>query len=354
MKSIRSVFVALVVFLLLGLPAMAKTEIYSIGTSFLVMEDPTVEERLVPIPVPYLTVSFLNKIDPIDGTPTPIGPVTDYTQCTGLDIHPVTQDLYAVCNRMETNGELNTKEDPFQTMLLTLDKNTGQPTEIGPIEIPREDFVSDISFRSDGTLFAHINGLNIGVKEATTKGESANSLAIIDTQNGNTTIVGTTGVEDFWSAIGFTPQDDLLQCTDNDNFPGMVNILNQATGNAAFLEYLNYPPEFDGFAQIMSKDFDLASGQFIATLFTEGKCCEEILTTNSHLPTGSYLVSINPKNGAISYIGQISGFEERFSAIAVYSERTAVPTLSEWGLISMAALLGIVGFMVVRRRQVAA
>lgn len=31
-----------------------------------------------------------------------------------------------------------------------------------------------------------------------------------------------------------------------------------------------------------------------------------------------------------------------------------VPTLSEWGLIAMASLLGIVGFMVVRRRQVAA
>ncbi|GJM14976.1 MAG: hypothetical protein DHS20C13_03030 [Thermodesulfobacteriota bacterium] len=33
---------------------------------------------------------------------------------------------------------------------------------------------------------------------------------------------------------------------------------------------------------------------------------------------------------------------------------TEVPTLSEWGLIAMAGVLGIVGFMVVRRRQVAA
>ncbi|MGB2691679.1 MAG: IPTL-CTERM sorting domain-containing protein [Thermodesulfobacteriota bacterium] len=31
-----------------------------------------------------------------------------------------------------------------------------------------------------------------------------------------------------------------------------------------------------------------------------------------------------------------------------------VPTLSEWGLIAMASILGIVGFMVMRRRQVAA
>ena len=33
---------------------------------------------------------------------------------------------------------------------------------------------------------------------------------------------------------------------------------------------------------------------------------------------------------------------------------TAVPTLSEWGLIAMASVLGIVGFMVIRRRQVSA
>ena len=31
-----------------------------------------------------------------------------------------------------------------------------------------------------------------------------------------------------------------------------------------------------------------------------------------------------------------------------------VPTLSEWGLITMAGILGIVGFMVMRRRKVAA
>jgi len=32
----------------------------------------------------------------------------------------------------------------------------------------------------------------------------------------------------------------------------------------------------------------------------------------------------------------------------------AIPTLSEWGLIAMAGALGIVGFMVIRRRKVSA
>ncbi|MCK5392109.1 MAG: IPTL-CTERM sorting domain-containing protein [Deltaproteobacteria bacterium] len=33
---------------------------------------------------------------------------------------------------------------------------------------------------------------------------------------------------------------------------------------------------------------------------------------------------------------------------------STVPTLSQWGLIAMAAILGIVGFMVMRRRKAAA
>jgi len=38
----------------------------------------------------------------------------------------------------------------------------------------------------------------------------------------------------------------------------------------------------------------------------------------------------------------------------VISTATQIPTLSEWGLIALAAILGIVGFMVIRRRKVSA
>ncbi|MCK5710363.1 MAG: IPTL-CTERM sorting domain-containing protein [Deltaproteobacteria bacterium] len=42
-------------------------------------------------------------------------------------------------------------------------------------------------------------------------------------------------------------------------------------------------------------------------------------------------------------MGDCDGFEFPVSA---------VPTLSEWGLIAMAGILGIVGFVVMRRRAV--
>jgi len=38
----------------------------------------------------------------------------------------------------------------------------------------------------------------------------------------------------------------------------------------------------------------------------------------------------------------------------IYLNTTNVPTLSEWGLIAMAGILGIVGFLVIRRRKVVA
>lgn len=48
-----------------------------------------------------------------------------------------------------------------------------------------------------------------------------------------------------------------------------------------------------------------------------------------------------------------SGFEgESFNCGAAFSAN--VPTLSEWGLIAMAAILGVVGFMVARRRKATA
>jgi len=44
----------------------------------------------------------------------------------------------------------------------------------------------------------------------------------------------------------------------------------------------------------------------------------------------------------------------RACTLALRMQTRNVPTLSEWGLIAMAALLGIVGFMVIRRRKVTA
>ena len=52
-------------------------------------------------------------------------------------------------------------------------------------------------------------------------------------------------------------------------------------------------------------------------------------------------------------------YDEVLSAVEIsridcLALQTTIPTLSKWGLIAMAAILGIVGFMVIRRRKITA
>jgi hypothetical protein len=49
-----------------------------------------------------------------------------------------------------------------------------------------------------------------------------------------------------------------------------------------------------------------------------------------------------------------SGFQGETGFVCGGAFASSVPTLSEWGLIAMAGILGIVGFMVMRRRKVTA
>jgi len=48
------------------------------------------------------------------------------------------------------------------------------------------------------------------------------------------------------------------------------------------------------------------------------------------------------------------GFGNTYTCVGFRVFPTNIPTLSEWGLIAMAGLLGIIGFMVMRRRKVTA
>ncbi|MCH7519594.1 MAG: IPTL-CTERM sorting domain-containing protein, partial [Candidatus Dadabacteria bacterium] len=59
--------------------------------------------------------------------------------------------------------------------------------------------------------------------------------------------------------------------------------------------------------------------------------------------------SANINNG-----NQDENFEIYLANCPVISTATQIPTLSEWGLIAMAGILGIVGFMVIRRRKATA
>ncbi|GJM15017.1 MAG: hypothetical protein DHS20C13_03440 [Thermodesulfobacteriota bacterium] len=354
MKSLVRLFLVLTLFVVSALPAMAQLKIYGIGTESQIKELPP-EEVVEPRLSPFLD-SVLYSINLNTGTPTEIGTINGYTRCTGLDIHPDTGEFFAVCEKIEENGVdpiLLTRNGLFNSYLLILDPNTGQATEIGSLELGRGDFVSDISFRSDGTLFAHLNGEGNALEaENTTNTVSANSLAIINTQTGNLTVLGPTGSDDTWSAIGFNGMDTLFQCTDNRNTPGAINILNQTTGNATFIDNLIYPPEFIiGDNIIGSKDFD-GIGDFFAVLAHLGNGIGPEATTNG-IENGNFLVTIDQFNGDIDVIGFIADETNQFAALVVRGEQLVaeVPTLSEYGLIATVVMLLGVAVVFLRRRQ---
>ncbi len=98
-------------------------------------------------------------------------------------------------------------------------------------------------------------------------------------------------------------------------------------------------------------------------------CCEYVEDSN-----GEAMSDVTVSNGGEIFCEEISegltcpffggSMETGFFPFEVCNEETGlcmeppppittnVPTLSEWGLIAMAGILGIVGFMVIRRRKV--
>jgi len=74
-------------------------------------------------------------------------------------------------------------------------------------------------------------------------------------------------------------------------------------------------------------------------------------TDNIVTPIGVGYVMVDDDVGTV-FIGCPGG--SLLISELILSEAAVIPTLDEWGLIAMAAILGIAGFMVIRRRKVAA
>lgn len=91
------------------------------------------------------------------------------------------------------------------------------------------------------------------------------------------------------------------------------------------------PPANPGCCQVLSESgFDCGNTEF-------GGCV---------VPIGAEVIGFFEGESCNVQTGFCSGFEPE--------NIRDVPTLSEWGLIAMAGILGVVGFMVMRRKRVSA
>ncbi len=182
--KLRFVFPALTTVIALSLaasPAMARDELYGI------------------VHAGVDGLSTLYRLDSNTGSARMIGPV-GFERCGAMDFDAGGQ-LYAACERPTTDVPV----------LITIDLRTGAGTEIGPTGVSGN--ISDISFRSDGVLFAY---------EAAVP---THLLHTLNTTTGLASLVGNVGFAfDGGNSLSFTGGDNLLHT--NSNGPN-INILGQ-------------------------------------------------------------------------------------------------------------------------------
>lgn len=121
-----------------------------------------------------------------------------------------------------------------------------------------------------------------------------------------------------------------------------------------------FVPGDPGPVNLIQGPFDFGPTAYERWCYNEANSCG-VNDTNTGLP-GPVNPAFDLDDWSICYTPNASGFfitsgfqrAGAFSCSEVEAVTRNIPTVSEWGLIAMAGILGIVGFIVVKRRKVAA
>jgi hypothetical protein len=185
-----------------------------------------------------------------------------------MDFDPTTRTLYAQGWANGTTG-----------VLLTIDPATGAATEVGPSEgLAGNDTIADMSFRSDGALYAMSGGggfLNVPVYT-------------IDKSTGAVTFLGGSNTRGGGNGIAFSPSDVLFHANGTE-----LHTLDQTTGAATLAAILIWPagPCLDPGHRVGALDFQPGTGTLFAVL---NHCGDSVW----HLGT------LDSATGVITDIGQ--------------------------------------------------
>jgi hypothetical protein len=224
--------------------------------------------------------SGLYRVDPATGEVHLIGLITapaktNFAEVSGIAVHPTSGALYAV----------GFKTPPFDHVLLTVDPATGQAAVVGRTNIEsilgcRE--ISDISFRSDGTLYAYADGCN--------------RVGTLNLVTGALTLLGGSCVRGEGNGMAFSSADVLYHANDKN-----LNVIDQATGHCTVGPSLRFlaPGEDScpGDQQVNAMAFDPETGGLFGVINC-GNVVHRIATINT--TTGD--VEIDGTVGAMSAI----------------------------------------------------
>lgn len=258
----------------------------------------------------------LYSVDPLTATYTQIAPIlvgTNPIGLTGLAFNPLDGLLYGVTGLESPN---------FKRFLVTINPSTGAATVIGAIVNPAfgsSEPLTDLSFRSDGTLF----------------GLGGSELFTVNLSNAAMTSMGSTGVNSPGGGLAFSPGGTLY--TAGIAF-GTLDTLDPATGARTVGPTLTNAP----FAALSP------AGVMNALAFSSGGVLygsNSDRAQNGATITSVDLVTINTVTGLVTNIGALPG---NIDAIAF--SPAAVPEAGSTLAILGIALVGIEGV----RRKLAA
>jgi hypothetical protein len=277
-------------------------------------------------------VSTLYTVDPLNGNSIEVGPI----EFEGVGFRSVTGLAFLGDGRLVGSASADDNGDKI-AILIEINRFTGQASEIGVIG---DDQTSgecgrapDLTYDSDtDTLFT------VAKRCTDDSDQDEGFLMRINQTTGQGTILGDTGESGSGGGLAIRNDSTLFWAYR----PGAANMtalftINPVTGQATQIN------DFGTNVLLNALAFHPVTGVLFASV---GNLLAPFGTNEILLQT------VNSDTNSITPIGQMPDCTDAivFSPIVP----TNVPTLSEWGLIAMAGILGIVGFMVMRRRKVTA
>lgn len=237
-------------------------------------------------------LSTFYSLDATTGGATAIGAI-GFERVSGMDFDPTTGVLYAVAERSDGSNV---------PVLITINLATGAGTEVATLNggAPHSfgDTYTDISFRSDGALYAYL--------------EPGDGLGTLDPGTGALTELGFTGVGCCGNGIAFSGSDALLHANDVE-----LSELDQNTAVASYLATLGFPAG-QVFPRVTALDFDPATGTLYAAVRRD---------------FANYLATIDPLTGAVTSIGGSVNGLDALAVLLVPEPGLALLTAAALGLL---------------------
>jgi len=266
--------------------------------------------------------SVLYRVNPLTADSIAVGPI-------GFD--GVTGMAFLSDGRLVGTAQSDTENDKI-AILIEINPNSGQGTLIGEIgnsnSLGECGRVPDITYDPDtDTLY----GIAVSCQ-----GSNNNQFIRINQNTGEGTIIGDTGFDGGGNGIAIRDDGTIFW---GSNGVGLAKLFTVNPISGFGTEISNFNQDFP---QLGAFSYHPVTGA--------------LFVTNGNPPGLNFpmviLENLNTDNGFLTTIGQLPDCTDAlvFSPLFVSN----VPTLSKWSVIAIVGLLGIAGFLVIRRRKLAA